>query len=421
MKAHELREKRARLLEEARQVLLGAESENRELTSEEDAKFATIHAEAERCRKAAVLLETQEAAEADQLQADELRRRAAASRPVEGPDADAIRETYGRWMRWGMHALDYEERRVMAGRMFAVTDAMRAEMRVMGTDATGTPYGGYQIPEAYQREIDSARIQQGGMEEASRLLPTTSGAALPWPTDDDTANVGELLAEGNAAAELDVVMGRVVFGAYTYSSKMVKVQMQLLQDSAFDIGAFLREKFVERLQRITNSHYTTGTGSAQPNGVITAADDSTITPSAGTGLTRANLIDIMLSVNRTYRPNARWMMHDTTLGTIMKLALGSADDRPLYKGGDARTGEPETIEGKPFSVNNDMATDAAATNVALAFGDFKKYIIRKVQPNILLRLEERYAEYLQVAFLMFSREDGDLVNTAAVKTATMTT
>ena len=298
------------------------------------------------------------------------------------------------------------------------------ELRIMGTGTAGSPYGGYQIPEGFQAEVDSAMVHQSGMREASRILPTTNGADLPWPTSDDTAVDGELLAEGTAAgghgdSTGDVVMGRVVFGAYTYTSLVVKVQMQLLQDSAFNLQEFLRDKFAERLGRITNAHYTTGTGSDQPNGVATAAADSTIEPSAASGITRENLIDVMHSVDRAYRRNARWMLHDTTLANLLKLAFGSADDRPMYKAGDARTGEPDTLEGKPFTVNNDMATDGSATNRALLFGDFSKYIIRTVQPPVLLRLEERYAENLQVGFLMFIREDGDLVNTAAIKHADM--
>jgi HK97 family phage major capsid protein len=44
------------------------------------------------------------------------------------------------------------------------------------------------------------------------------------------------------------------------------------------------------------------------------------------------------------------------------------------------------------------------------FGDLSKYIVRDVRDFTLLRLDERFAELGQVAFLAFSRHDGDLLN-----------
>jgi HK97 family phage major capsid protein len=51
----------------------------------------------------------------------------------------------------------------------------------------------------------------------------------------------------------------------------------------------------------------------------------------------------------------------------------------------------------------------AANAKSILFGDFSNYLIREVMDFTVLRLVERYAEYLQVAFIGFQRVDGNLI------------
>src|SRR3990167_10031464 len=66
-------------------------------------------------------------------------------------------------------------------------------------------------------------------------------------------------------------MGQKVLKSYLYSSKIVKVSLQLLQDASFDFEGFLSRKLGMRIGRIQNQHFTTGTGVNQPQGAVTAA------------------------------------------------------------------------------------------------------------------------------------------------------
>jgi HK97 family phage major capsid protein len=100
------------------------------------------------------------------------------------------------------------------------------------------------------------------------------------------------------------------------------------------------------------------------------------------------------------------MFKDLTLAALKKLK--DSQNRPLWLPGIA-TREPDTILGKRFVVNQDIATMAANAKSVL-FGDFSKYIIRDVTQVVMLRLIERYAEFGQVAFLIFTRHDGNLLD-----------
>ena len=75
-----------------------------------------------------------------------------------------------------------------------------------------------------------------------------------------------------------------------------------------------------------------------------------------------------------------------------------------------REGSPETIEGKQYIINQDMADIELLQNPVL-FGDFGNYWIREVGDWRVKRLEEeRYGEKDQVAFLLFARYDGQVVD-----------
>jgi HK97 family phage major capsid protein len=74
------------------------------------------------------------------------------------------------------------------------------------------------------------------------------------------------------------------------------------------------------------------------------------------------------------------------------------------------SGAPGTLLGYPYWVNNDMSTATTTGTRAVLFGALQKYLIREAIGITLLRLDERYADYHQVAFLAFARADGNLLN-----------
>jgi HK97 family phage major capsid protein len=136
--------------------------------------------------------------------------------------------------------------------------------------------------------------------EPVTTLNTTTGASLPIPTDDDTANVGALVAEeGSHASGTAVTLGQTTLKSYLYSSKIVKVSLQLLRDSEVNWEAYLASKFGVRLGRAKNLSQTTGTGSAQPQGVQYA---STTGRTCASGYTTAphadDLVRLVHAVDR---------------------------------------------------------------------------------------------------------------------------
>jgi HK97 family phage major capsid protein len=284
------------------------------------------------------------------------------------------------------------------------------EERALSTLTTTSPEdGSYLIANEMIRPLERALLDFGGVREVATVIRTTTGAALPFPTSDDTSNKGALLAENTQAVEKDTEFGQMVLNAYKFSSKKVLVSIELLQDSATDIASFLGAALGERIGRITADYFTTGTGSSQPNGIVTAATSSGVALAAATP-TYAEMVSIQHSVDPAYRKNgAGWMFHDTVLAETKKI-VDASTGRPIWLP-NMIGGAPDTILGNPYTVNQSMAVAAGSgSGKSILYGQLSKYYVRDVMDIQLLRLDELYAEYGQVAFLAFSRSDGDLLD-----------
>jgi HK97 family phage major capsid protein len=287
--------------------------------------------------------------------------------------------------------------------------------------------GGYFVPAGFVYEVDTATKYYAPLMDgkAFRVMETATGSVLPFPTNNDTGNEAATLAENTQAQEVAITLGQQTFGAYKYTSNIVKVSLELLQDSAFDLDSYLTDLFGQRFGRGYEAAFTTGAGpngSPQgPTGILTALNALDLPEivaagananSGNAGDTGANsigtqdLVNLEHSVDPTYRRSGRWMFHDTTLRTIKNLL--DKFGRPIWLPGLA-VNAPDTILGYPYTINQSMPQIAPNAPTVL-FGNLQKFIIRKVRDMQLIRLVERYADFGQVGFIAFSRVDSNLVD-----------
>lgn len=281
----------------------------------------------------------------------------------------------------------------------------------------GTPAdGGYTIPTGFMNELERTMLAYNGPRQVSRVIRTDTGNQIEWPTVNDTSNTGALLAEATTiGSSVDPTFGQKLLDAYKYSSKPILISAELLQDSAFNLGQVIPSLLGERLGRIQAAHFTTGTGSSQPNGVVTAATAGKTAASA-TAIAADELIDLVHSVDPAYRGSATgFMMHDNVVLAIRKLKDG--DNQYLWQPG-LQSAEPDRILGFPYTVNQQMSSTITADDITVLFGDFSKFIIRDVSTVRLYRLEERYRDTDQTGFVAFMRSDSECIQTAAIKKLT---
>ena len=284
-----------------------------------------------------------------------------------------------------------------------------AEKRALTAAANAT------VAEDFMRELDAAMKDYSGMASAARVVNTDTGADMPFPTMDDTGNIGALLAEGSAAADnADPTLAAVTLQAFLYTSKIVRVPNQLLQDSAFSVDSYLPTALGVRLGRILNNHATLGTGSSQPRGIVTAilADTTELKAASATAIAFGDIVNLYHAVDPAYRQGNKvgFMMHDDILKVVEKIV--DSGGRPIFRPANDSIGSVATIYNRPIVINQDMDSTVAEDKESIVFGDFNHYIIRRALNPVLMRLAERYAEYFQTGFVMFDRWDGDLVGGA---------
>ncbi len=281
-----------------------------------------------------------------------------------------------------------------------------------------TTAGGYLIPQDYSFELEQKLVDFSNVRGVCREVQTSDGAPLPWPTEDDTGNTGELLAINTEVAYADPTFASVTFGAFKFSSKGVLVPNELLQDSAFDVDSMIFGEIGTRIGRIQATHFTTGAGTTEPKGVVTcaAAGNTTALAAAFTG---RELTLLAHEVDPAYRaaPGVGYMMKDDVVAYC--LTLLDSTGRPLMRE-SFRDGTAQLmLNGYPVYVNQKMTGLTAAVPVTaqkhVLFGDFKKFIVRDAGSVRVMRLDERWAEKDQVGFIGFLRSDSNCVNTAAIK------
>jgi HK97 family phage major capsid protein len=293
----------------------------------------------------------------------------------------------------------------------AIDDAM-TQFRAQSEGSVGA--GGYLVPDGFRQMLVERMKAFGGLQAAATTITTTTGQDLDWPTVDDTSNEGEIVAEaGTFASGADMTFDHKTLGAYKYfaggaSNLPLKVSWELLQDSAFDIQAFLTRALGTRIARIQASHWVTGTGSSQPEGILQNKSAYDNIASNTTGPTFAELVATIHALDPAYRQGASWLMNDATLGTIRSIT--DDNSRPLWmsssEAGMDRALPGGTLLGYPVVIDQAMPSIGDVAKF-LAFGDLAQaYVVRRVKDITLVVLNELYAANGQVGFMAWARADG---------------
>lgn len=306
--------------------------------------------------------------------------------------SDDYKEAFGRFLRTG----DNNIMEQFAGQSIAGSGAE----------------GGYTVPQDFRNIIIETKKAYGGIQGVADSIETGDGRDLPWPTNDDTANSAAVATEGSAVGSggADLVFAQEILQAFTYdatgaSNNPLAVSKELLQDSAFDVEAFVGRKLGQRLGRKMAADYGNGTGSSQPFGLFAKTPD-TMTATA----MYPALVEHHFQVDQAYRDsgNCRWVLGDTILAKIW--ASTDTTKRPLYTPMDASGGQSAPsgmLLGYPVTLDQ-----SSASNVA--FGDIAQgFIIRNVRsiqvdvdPYTLIKSR-------QIAFHAWARTDSAVQDSAA--------
>ncbi len=400
-----LKDQRAEVVTQMRALHATAEKEERGFTSDEDSKWNGMVADLEkldeRIKRAEKLDSAGQVVPSELRAAGKFTGQQQDGQQAEGADEKRV---FDKFLRVGMGDLSQEERGIMMARRDTSPEARAFSQ---GTGNTG----GYTVPQDFRDKLEIALKAYGGMLQVADVMRTDTGATLPMPSFNYTSVLATIVGE-NAAGSTDssTPFGVANLGAFTYRSPILPVSYEFLQDSAFGEG-FIIDALAGSIARALNAHFTNGTGTGQPRGVVTDAVSGKV---GTTGQTLSvifdDLVDLTHSIDPAYRASGcKFMMHDGSLKIARKLK--DTQGRPIFLPGyDGLAGAmSDQLLGYDIAINQDMPVMAANAK-SILFGRFDKYKARLVKDVTIMRLVERYADNLQVAFLLFARADGRLLD-----------
>ena len=262
--------------------------------------------------------------------------------------------------------------------------------------------GGYLVPEEFERQIvmglDEANVVRG----LAKVITTSAERKIPVAA---THSAAQWTAENGAYTESDPTFDQKTIDAFKLTD-LVKVSIELLQDSMFDLESYIAAEFARAFGIAEEQAFCVGNGTGQPTGIFTAKGGNVgVTAGSATAISADELISLVYALKSPYRRNAKFLMNDATVSMLRKLK----DNNGAYLWQPSvQAGEPDRLLGYELYTSPYVPV-AAAGALTVAFGDFKNYWIADRSGRTVQRLNELYSTNGQVGFVATERVDGKVI------------
>ncbi len=262
--------------------------------------------------------------------------------------------------------------------------------------------GGYLVPEEFEHQIITGLDEANVIRSLAKVITTRHDRKIPISVGHSVAT---WTAENAAYTESNPTFGQKQIDAFKLTD-LVRVSMELLQDSEFDLESYIAEEFARAFGIAEEQAFCVGTGTNQPTGIFTANGGTVgVTAAAVNAITVDEVIDLIYSLKSPYRKNAKFLMNDATIPLLRKLK----DNNGTYLWQPSvQAGQPDKLLG--FEIyTSPYAPTVAAGAFAIAFGDFKNYWIGDRMGRTVQRLNELYATNGQIGYVATERVDGKVI------------
>lgn len=272
---------------------------------------------------------------------------------------------------------------------------------VMSTVEDGD--GGYLVPTEFERQIVMGLEEANILRSLAKTITTSAERKIPIAA---THSIAQWTPENAAYTESNPTFSQKTIDAFKLTD-LVKVSKELLQDSMFDLEAYLAQEFARAFGVAEEQAFCVGTGTGQPTGIFLPTGGGTIgvTASSASSITVDNVIDLVYALKSPYRRNAVFLMKDVTVSALRKLK----DSNGVYLWQPSvQQGQPDRLLGYPI-YTSPYVPGVEASALPIAFGDFSNYWIADRMGRSVQRLNELYAGNGQVGFLATERVDGKVI------------
>jgi HK97 family phage major capsid protein len=203
---------------------------------------------------------------------------------------------------------------------------------------------------------------------------------------------------------------------------VLKATESLLEDSSWNLAAWLQEKARDKFGRSEATEFVVGNSTSRPSGLMSATAKTSngdvyergkvgakVTAGAA-AITSDELLDLRALLKPGYRPNANLLFNRKTESYLRKLKDGQSNYlwQPSYQ-----MGVPDTLIGQRTAIFEDMP-DIAAGAVAVALADVRAtyLIVDRVGLSVL---EDPYSSFPQRVWKLRRRVGGGIQNFDSIK------
>lgn len=310
----------------------------------------------------------------------------------------------------------------VAFRSYLVTGQANADIAELRAQGTGDSAGGYTIPPGFREKLVEVQKAFGGLASEVEPLTTDSGQTIEYPSNDDTANSGAITAEAAAFANgADLAFGTVSLPTFKYTASgagtttPLRVSVELLQDSAFDIEGLIARKLGTRIMRKQAADWAVGAGTTLPFGICHAGLTHDHELATTTTITYNDLLDLEAALDPAYEQNAKWVFSKATWTAVRKLVDTAGRPLVIDNAASGIGGRPEkSLLGYPVVLDQQMPAPAGdSTNFAI-LGDLREaYVIRRVANLTVVANPWTRANNGEVEYTAWERAGGAIQNRKA--------
>ena len=380
MTINEMIQKRAKVWETAKNFVDTHENENGVLSAEDNAAYERMEQEIEDLTAA---IDRRQRAEAREAQLSQPVNTPLTGRPAGRADektgraSDAYKEDFGAHLR-GKRPVHN-----------VLSEGVQAD-------------GGYLVPVEFERQIVAGLDEANVVRGLAKVITTSAERKIPVAAAHSEA---KWTAENGAYTESSPTFDQKTIDAFKLTD-LVKVSIELLQDSMFDLESYIAAEFARAFGIAEEQAFCVGTGTGQPTGIFTEKGGQVgVTAASAAAVTADELISLVYSLKSPYRRNAKFLMNDATIGAIRKLKDGNG----VYLWQPSlQAGEPDKLLGYEL-YTSPYVPQMAAGAFSAAFGDFRNYWIADRSGRTVQRLNELYSANGQVGFVATERVDGKVI------------
>ena len=386
-KIMELRDKRVKLWEAAKNFLDSHTDEDGKLTAEDAAAYEKMEADVVEMKKAI----------------DRLERQAAIDRELDKPTSKPItNQPENAKPAGGFRATDEYKQDMLT--------AMRTRFRNISNvlQEGNDQQGGYLVPVEYDNRLIDVLNEENIMRSLATKITTSGEHKINIAA---TKPAAAWIEEGGALTFGDATFDQIMMDAYKLHVA-IKVTEELLYDAAFNLEGYIIDQFGKALANAEEDAFLNGDGKGKPMGVFDTTNGGQYNTTTSTAnISADDIINLVYTLKRPYRKSAAFITNDKTLASLRKLK----DNNGAYLWQPALTaGEPDRLFGYAIHTSQ-FAPEAAAGKPAMAFGDFSYYNIGDRGSRSMQELKELFAGNGMVGYVMKERVDGRLILPEAVQ------